>query len=974
MLFFVICVAYGSDKNFGRAVDNLARDALGNIAIGLYTLGDYFSPSEQQSGYALASVATGEIHDFTRPDNSSVADKISKRGANNDGYYLNDSYTNYLNRIGLDNASPLWVHTDGSVTLKNRALSLPLDEIIHYESYSNVTVFAPRYGEYGFLPSALWETNSISCIWTAVNEAGSRVITWEGALEDRIEQRCSFQMEFKQGGGIVYRYAPMLGDATNSVGLFRNGTYNALSLPTNTTTAVLTYIGDLDPNVGDTDGDGLSDYEEVKTYYTDPRLTDTDGDGLSDSIEATSETSPLNPDTDGDGVPDSITIEYAQNDPHRIMKAAHNLPAETDYTVDDNENGIPDWAEEQYGENMPYKFTVTLDAAPQSPGVLSIGSNRLLIAAAGSWDFWLCAGIDYKINFTKTAYTPEFRFSYDNEEVIYYSANPKVRSPKTSTHGGVFLPIVQKVDSVYCCHEVGEHYCNILKIAPQIPGMLYLGSADDYVITNDNMYAYKGELMVAIVTFRTPDNEFHDRTVLLNSHCMGPPPDQINTQGNQERYLFVSSTQNDSQSVSISLPEEESQCCYCSSHNFTYNALWECKIKSITGDIIVSDNDGRLFSGDEIDINTTLTLGAYNISSTRGDCSMEIEHRCLDTSGNVMTNITSRFTYTVLPADRPPIRLESITTKATGSGVIYNPSGVGLDMFAPFCVENDYPTLIPADTIHWSANNNNVIFSEGNNDGEEVIVKGMHVGFFKLNVEIDGFPDTYRPYIYGKVVRPVTNKIKAYVVCNTNGVPAISDATVNDWVEEANRIYRQIAVSFELESIERVVSHKWFNIESNEELFKMISNKTGDECIKVHFINNFDLDRDISGICVQKGINQNGKMWAYIAIESAARPNTLAHELGHVGNLRDIKYNNTSSYTSEDLQGDYNWTGGDNLGYNRNGTTHNEVVQRVLMYYRGNNTKVDIPLDGVTGNHDDLTMEGKLSVDLITYRTLYFDE
>lgn len=40
-----------------------------------------------------------------------------------------------------------------------------------------------------------------------------------------------------------------------------------------------------DPYLADTDGDGLSDYDEVYVYFTDPLLADTDGDGLSDGEE-----------------------------------------------------------------------------------------------------------------------------------------------------------------------------------------------------------------------------------------------------------------------------------------------------------------------------------------------------------------------------------------------------------------------------------------------------------------------------------------------------------------------------------------------------------------------------------------------------------------------------------------------------------------------------------------------------------------
>ena len=60
-----------------------------------------------------------------------------------------------------------------------------------------------------------------------------------------------------------------------------------------------------DPRNPDTDGDGLTDYEEVRTYNTDPLKIDSDGDGLDDRPEIfTHNTSPVKADTDADGVDD----------------------------------------------------------------------------------------------------------------------------------------------------------------------------------------------------------------------------------------------------------------------------------------------------------------------------------------------------------------------------------------------------------------------------------------------------------------------------------------------------------------------------------------------------------------------------------------------------------------------------------------------------------------------------------------------
>ncbi|HAS81965.1 MAG TPA: hypothetical protein DCS43_04655, partial [Verrucomicrobia bacterium] len=74
----------------------------------------------------------------------------------------------------------------------------------------------------------------------------------------------------------------------------------------------------LDPLVndaaGDLDGDGLSNFGEYNSgppTDTDPNNPDTDGDELLDGEEVTTyATDPLNPDTDGDGMPDGWEVQY----------------------------------------------------------------------------------------------------------------------------------------------------------------------------------------------------------------------------------------------------------------------------------------------------------------------------------------------------------------------------------------------------------------------------------------------------------------------------------------------------------------------------------------------------------------------------------------------------------------------------------------------------------------------------------------
>jgi len=76
------------------------------------------------------------------------------------------------------------------------------------------------------------------------------------------------------------------------------------------------FVHDTNPLEADTDDDGLTDGEEINEYGTDPLNPDTDGDGLSDGDEVNSyNTDPLDSDTDGDGLSDGDEVNVHNTDP-----------------------------------------------------------------------------------------------------------------------------------------------------------------------------------------------------------------------------------------------------------------------------------------------------------------------------------------------------------------------------------------------------------------------------------------------------------------------------------------------------------------------------------------------------------------------------------------------------------------------------------------------------------------------------------
>ena len=267
--------------------------------------------------FALTHAATNAAHDFAPPAGAAVTDYVSGHGVHDDAWWV--PLVAGFNAGGLEDrsrfAAAVCAAPSGMLLLDGPPGRLAPAAPAFPDPASN-RVLSVLQTPSGLLPPE-------GRLWSAAGTGGLHTVTWNSLMLGRIEEaKADLQCRLHPDGDFEYFIRPrpgadlsavtnwLIGAADAGGGeafAFADGAPLSAALPPGGAALALrwTAFGRLDPAVPDTDGDGLTDWEELMVHRTGPRRWDTDRDGLGDGDEVLKYgTDPLSPDSLGDGTND----------------------------------------------------------------------------------------------------------------------------------------------------------------------------------------------------------------------------------------------------------------------------------------------------------------------------------------------------------------------------------------------------------------------------------------------------------------------------------------------------------------------------------------------------------------------------------------------------------------------------------------------------------------------------------------------
>ena len=833
-------------------------------------------------------------------------------------------------RIGTNPVSRAYVAASGAIsfdTMRRPPVGAPLPD------ESGLPSLAPLLAPLGMVPEANWtNAGAASRFWHDAAPGNGRVFTWENALLDRLPgRRVSVQAELMPSGDFTYRYdfADALDPpATNLVIGAQVGTngVNALAiLGTNLlaeadwrvdgaritngvsvadllcTNGILRVPAQLalewkntsgvDPNA-DSDGDGLSDWNEVFLYGTDTNRADTDGDGLADSSELLAGANPLHPDEDGDGIPDGVAPGVWSANPL--------------------------WASN--GGSTDCTIVLDRDLSAGTTASLSLNDLTIPLSRAGSWNIDLPAGQLVAV-----------RLFSIGEDAIPLSllptaggdSSPPLRGGTRNGHGpprvridprGIFDGNARNADAFLaeatmqivcadgstppadqCYHDYAPSTAYRLDIRPVEGGLtaddavlsgFTREGADRLVLPAENLPP--GSSISGSAEISTPPLDYgtlydsisvhhclEDESwwcpccLMYHSHdygCEHEPGCPVLTGGNEctcpPRVIRVSEGTNIHAIATCFVGV--SHCC-CPPPDSAFGAV----LDSVDDGLVVRNASGILGPGDRFE-------GAVSVYATAlsGSAPFEIRYHLVGEDGNGATTNLAQRTAKIWSVR---ITHEPITRDRSGSE-FYNPCGIVRNETANFRFQLE-PATFPPTNINWSVDLNSRAEFVGGTNGQSVVVRGKANGNVKLSIDIKGYRGP-PPVFNASVVDHHEVLVKAFVVEEEDREPVYPPAAIAGLFPVANEIFTQVGIHFSLDS--NIVQIANTN-------FLVIKKETGNYPLGQTLVNYAHTPNAVELYFVRTTEGADGLNFPEgIILPVGIDGHVLAHELGHACGLGDV--------------------------------------------------------------------------------------
>ena len=673
--------------------------------------------------------------------------------------------------------------------------------------------------------------------------------------------------------------------------------------------------------------------------------------------------------------------------------------------------GYAAWVDAQVGEGLTnglYKLSVTVADDPPETTFISVGDLSVAVTNAGDYVFLLEKGPEYLLSF----FPPSTNIVVSAvDDVPLVRSAPLLRSAYAwgDPEDGVWQP---DIGEFACYYAAGDEsatcwwlpalcgFPDVTHLGPSDPSAEFTGLLFDCAhpenasfewTASEGLVASTPQSQTTLVT--ATDIPSWRRVWMSVSACFGPHASLSSTLNSTvgtnstpqagvtlyvPRSMFENDDDdnndgtNDCEHVCFSLPENDIArgSIVFSSDDFT-NGTIRVNVSNFPGDVYTNE-EAAAIAPDEFDVSVyreeNLSIDLYfNPWSWTSYQYPSVTAVWIPECGDPQT---SSVPFTVVQPIAEPICSETVEHSVLGTNHVYtvNPCGVAVGDDAYFRIKV-VPASFPDSEIVWTNNDGRVEFV-GGNTGRNVHVRGVSPGDATLEVIIGG-RTRQTPTFPLKVVTPQVFKITAWIVTGKNDTFPRSVIDVQNMIAPLNDIYRQVGVSFYLDSVIVTNIPAAYNLVYDEDpnvgwdFERLVNIGHGTGGIECYFVNDFIMS---NGEDPPLAANASKGL----VMSASAGALTLAHEIGHAFGLSDIyvaAYEGQSGNSAPSTLSvatnficyacaPFDWNGGchgrgeGGSRYYQNSARMATIVPRLLMYgvHCGNDIRRDItigPVDAV---------------------------